>query len=246
MNSQQWQREFAARIRQPEAVALLPGIDAARMAIYEQLFFDNLSSLLGSAFPVSRRILGQACWQALLRAFLAEHVARSPYFLEVSEEFLAWLQQRSAPSPEVPAFLLELAHYEWVELALSVSPEQLPSSGWSALAWPLAYRWPVAQLGPDYQPEEIPASPTCLLVWRDGEEQVRFMQLAPFAYHLAVALQAGQSVEQALRQLAAEHDLNVDEQLTRQVLMLLGDWRSKQIFLPEPEWMAERLGVCSC
>ena len=39
MSGVQQQRDFAARIRQPEAQALLPGITAERMAVYEELCF---------------------------------------------------------------------------------------------------------------------------------------------------------------------------------------------------------------
>ena len=51
------QRDFAARIRQPDAHWLLPGIAAERMAIYEELFFNNVASLVSGAFPVLRGVL---------------------------------------------------------------------------------------------------------------------------------------------------------------------------------------------
>jgi hypothetical protein len=126
----------------------------------------------------------------LLRAFLAEHRASTPYFLEISQEFIAWLQQGYRAEPDDPAFMLELAHYEWVELALDVSDAQLPEHGWSPLAWPLAYRWPVQRIGADYQPAVAPEAPTLLLVYRDAGLKVRFARLAPLAYRL-LALEQG-------------------------------------------------------
>ena len=135
MSGVQQQRDFAARIRQPEAQSLLPGITAERMVVYEELFFNNVASLVGGAFPVLRGVLGVERWQRLLRAFFAEHRASTPYFLEISQEFVAWLQQGYRAEPDDPAFMLELAHYEWVELALDVSDAQLPAQGWSPLAW---------------------------------------------------------------------------------------------------------------
>ena len=111
MSGVQQQRDFAARIRQPEAQSLLPGITAGRMAVYEELFFNNVASMVGGAFPVLRGILGAERWQRLLRAFFAEHQASTPYFLEISQEFIAWLQQGYHAEPDDPAFMLELAHY---------------------------------------------------------------------------------------------------------------------------------------
>lgn len=235
MNGVQLQRDFAARIRQPEVQPLLPGISGERMAIYEELFFNNVASLVGSAFPVLRGVLGGERWQRLLRAFFAEHRASTPYFLEISQEFIAWLQQGYRAEPGDPAFMLELAHYEWVELALDVSDAQLPAQGWSPLAWPLAYRWPVQMIGADYCPTQPPAEPTCLLVWRDRQDQVRFMQLAPFAYQLALRLQAGEPPMQVQLDLAAAHGLAADSGYFDNARVLLDDWQARDIWFPHSE-----------
>ncbi|MBG0838757.1 DUF2063 domain-containing protein [Ectopseudomonas toyotomiensis] len=235
MSGVQQQRDFAARIRQPEAQPLLAGISAERMAIYEELFFNNVASLVGGAFPVLRGILGGERWQRLLKAFFAEHQAGTPYFLEISQEFIAWLQQGYRAESGDPAFMLELAHYEWVELALDVSDAQLPERGWSSLAWPLAYCWPVQKIGVDHCPTQPPAEPTCLLVWRDRQDQVRFMQLTPFAYQLALRLQAGEPPVQARLELATAHGLAADRAYFDNARALLADWQARDIWFPHSE-----------
>ncbi|CAE6909642.1 conserved protein of unknown function [Ectopseudomonas oleovorans] len=229
------QRDFAARIRQPDAHGLLPGIAAERMAIYEELFFNNVASLVSGAFPVLRGVLGAERWQSLVRGFLAEHRAATPYFLEISQEFIAWLQQGYRPEPDDPPFMLELAHYEWVELALDVSEAQLPQRGWSPLAWPLAYVWPVQRIGAEHCPALPPDEPTCLLVWRDGKDQVRFMQLTPFAYQLALRLQAGESPLQAQLALATAAGLAADRSYFANARALLEDWQARDIWFPYTE-----------
>ncbi|MFY1051512.1 DNA-binding domain-containing protein [Ectopseudomonas khazarica] len=229
------QRDFAARIRQPDAHGLLPGIAAERMAIYEELFFNNVASLVSGAFPVLRGVLGAERWQRLVRGFLAEHRAATPYFLEISQEFIAWLQQGYRPEPDDPPFMLELAHYEWVELALDVSEAQLPQRGWSPLAWPLAYVWPVQRIGAEHCPALPPDEPTCLLVWRDGKDQVRFMQLTPFAYQLALRLQAGESPLQAQLALATAAGLAADRSYFANARALLEDWQARDIWFPYTE-----------
>lgn len=244
MSGIELQRAFAARIRDPEGQALLPGIAVERMALYEALFFNNLERLLSSAFPVLRRLLDEPRWRRLVRAFMGGHRCRTAYFLEISQEFLAWLQQGYPTEPGDPPFILELAHYEWVELALDVAEDELPvevSRGellahpprWSALAWPLAYAWPVNRIGVDFQPQTPPAEPTCLLVWRDRNDQVRFMQLAPFAYRLALRLQAGGELsgETLLRELAASCGLTADGHYLEQGRALLDEWRRSHILL---------------
>ena len=226
------QRAFAARIRQPAEQPLLEGVPAERMAVYEALFFNNIEGFISGAFPVLHRLIEANRWQRLVRSFIAEHQSRTPYFLEISQEFLAWLQQGYVAEAGDPPFILELAHYEWVELALDVSEAELPAQGWSPLAWPLAYQWPVQRISADFQPSEPPAEPTCLLVWRDGQDKVRFMQISPFAYQLAARLQAGEASEPALLELAQQYGLNADNAYFNNAKTLLEEWHKQGIWRP--------------
>ena len=230
--SQADQTRFAARIRDPEGVPLLPGVSAARMAVYEQLFFNNLESFLASGFPVLRSLFDDQRWQRLVRSFLSQHRCRTPYFLQIGEEFVDWLAQDFVAEAGDPPFLAELAHYERVELTLDVATDTLPHSGWSPLAWPLAYVWPVQRLGRDHRPAAPPTEPTCLLAWRDRHERVRFQQLSPFAYHLALRLQAGVPSHQALLDLAESSGLAADEHYFASARLLLDDWQRQDIWFP--------------
>ncbi len=189
MNLAEQQRAFAAHLRDPDRVPAPADIEPRRMAIYRELFFNNVVDLLGGAFPVARRILGTDRWRRLVRDFYAGHHAHTPYFLELPREFADWLRARETRVGEEPAFLDELAHYEWVELALSISEVVPPAAvapclspldqplAVSPLAWPLAYRWPVHRLSPEYQPAEPPALPTFLVVYRDAEDTVQFLEI---------------------------------------------------------------------
>ncbi len=183
------QRDFAAHIRDPERHPPPPGVDDRRMAVYRRLFFNNISSLLAGNFPVLRSLYDGQRWQQLVRDFYAEHRCRTPLFPEIAKEFLQYLEQRDT-RPQDPPFMLELSHYEWVELALSLDERELgavpadPDGNLltgcpvlSPLAWPLSYRYPVHLIQPDFQPTEPPAEKTHLLVYRNRRDSVRFMRL---------------------------------------------------------------------
>jgi hypothetical protein len=201
MSLAEQQRAFAAHLRDPDRVPAPADIEPRRMAIYRELFFNNVVDLLGGAFPVARRILGTERWRRLIRGFYAGHHAHTPYFLELPREFAEWLRAREVRAGEEPAFLDELAHYEWVELALSVSEEIPPAAAAptlspldqplavSPLAWPLAYRWPVHQLSPEYQPAEPPELPTFLVVYRDALDTVQFLEIGAETARLLDALE---------------------------------------------------------
>ncbi len=189
------QDALAAYIRDPDANPPPPGIGPRRLKVYRELFFNNVANLLAGNFPVLRRIFGDAGWPALVRGFYRDHDCRTPLFTELPREFLRYLEAR-ADDPAMP-WLRELAHYEWVELALQISEARREDVAHdpdgdllagapapSPLAWPLAYAWPVHRIGPDYRLAAAPAEPTLLLLRREPDGRVSFHGLSPLTFRL--------------------------------------------------------------
>ena len=184
-------------LRDPEHNAPPAEMALARVQVYRELIFHNLSSLLSGTFPVLIKILGDEQWRSLVRIFLRDYRAHTPKFGEIAQEFVEFL---AAEPPALkqgawPPFMVELAHYEWVEMALQQSAAEplVPGDGEhllerplqvSPLAWPLGYAWPVHLVGPDYLPEAPPAQPTLLLVRRAEDWRVKFSELSPLAWRL--------------------------------------------------------------
>ncbi len=213
------EQEFALarHVRDPRTNPPPPDIEDRRLAIYRDLLYNNIESLLSANFPVIRKTLADAQWHALVRAFLADHRCRTPLFTEIGREFIRFLESRQREDSADPPWLAELAHYEWVELALQISDETLPPHDprgdllqgrpqVSPFAWALAYRWPVQRIGPSHRPEHAPAAPTLLLVRRDRDGDVRFAEISPLVYRLLELLgDPGEySGHEALARLAAE------------------------------------------
>ena len=184
------QYAFAQRIRDPENAPAPADIEPRRMKVYEDLFFNNLSSMLAGTFPVLHRILGRVRWNALIRDFMARHQAHTPLFPELPQELLRFLETARANDPDDPPFMHELAHYEWVELALQTATVELDLHGIdpagdllegspavNPLAWPLAYSFPVHRLSPDYAPGTPPPAPTFLVVYRRLDDEVTFREI---------------------------------------------------------------------
>ncbi|WP_454867985.1 HvfC family RiPP maturation protein [Pseudomonas farris] len=193
----QQQNTLTRYLRDPDHSAPPAGMDVARAQVYRDLVFSNLSSLLSGTFPVLVKILGDGEWCSLVRIFLRDYRAQTPKFGEIAQEFVEFLASEPLALSDGawPPFMVELAHYEWVEMALQQSDaEPLPASDAallldrplqvSPLAWPLAYGWPVQLVGPDYQPDTPPVQPTLLLVRRSEDWNVRFSELSPLAWRL--------------------------------------------------------------
>jgi hypothetical protein len=114
---QKKQLAFAAHIRDPQNQLAPSGIEDRRMAIYRELFFNNLHKLISSTFPVLKKLHSNERWRALIREFMVRHNAQTPYFLDIPREFLAFLENEHVADAEDFPFLCELAHYERAELA---------------------------------------------------------------------------------------------------------------------------------
>lgn len=197
------QRDFAAHIRDPDGHPAPVDIEDRRMAIYRRLFFNNLSSLLSGNFPVLRSLYDEGRWAALVREFYSEHRCQTPLFPELAKEFLRYLQDVRGSRQGDPSFMLELAHYEWVELALSLDERELDAVAadpegdllqgrpvLSPLAWVLTYRYPVHRIRTDFQPQQPPVEATHLLVYRDRGENVKFLLLNEVTQSLLRLMQA--------------------------------------------------------
>lgn len=215
------QLRFAAYLRDPGQQPAPARIDERRLQVYRELYFNNIHSLLAANFPVIARTLGERRWRPLVRAFCRGHRARSPLFPEIGQEFIHFLDARPA-APDAP-WLLELAHYEWIELALQISDAPMPPhdpggdllEGVPVLSpWcrALAYQWPVHRIGPDHLPAHLPPQPTLLLASRQADGRIAFSELSPLLYRLLerLELHPGLSGHQQLRALAQEAQLPAD------------------------------------
>ena len=213
------QYQFAAHIRDPEHQPAPDDVEDRRMQIYRELFYNNVEGFLSGTFPVLRKLYNDKAWHKLVRDFFSGHHSSSPLFLEIPREFLGWLESERVREPGDLPFLHELAHYEWVELALSISEETLEQDHvdpegdlmigipvLSPLAWQLSYQYPVHRIGPDFLPQQAGENPTLLVVYRDSADEVGFMEVNPVTKRLLelITEDSNSSGEQLLEQIAAE------------------------------------------
>jgi len=236
------QLEFASYIRDPENNPMPPDVKQQRMAMYRELFFNNIESFLSANFPVIRKILSDTQWFELAQDFFAKHPCKSPYFSEIPEEFLEYLQNERNNPGDLP-FMFELAHYEWVEMALSISKEEVTANNqdWgdllkkriqlSPLAWPLAYQYPVQKISPAFLPDTAPQQPTFLIVYRNLDDEVNFIEITPITYRLLQLIQENEEIltSDCLKQVADELNHPNPEMIIAGGLQILEELAEKTI-----------------
>jgi hypothetical protein len=237
------QAEFSAYIRNSDKNACPADVKPERMQVYRELFFNNIEGFLSSNFPVLNTLFTPEKWQQLVQNFFENHPCTTPYFAEIPEEFLLYLQNERPPTETDYPFMLELAHYEWVEMALAVSTENLPlitesstplqldnKISLSPLAWPLAYQFPVHKISAEYLPFQAPKETSYLVVYRDREDEVNFIELAAMSFQLLQPLQEQELITVAAY-LAKVLPADSPESLQTMALEALQQFVDKQIIL---------------
>lgn len=217
---QQYQLQFTGHIRDPENIARPARVAAKRMRVYREIVYNNLEVSLAGCFPVCKKVFGKRLWHKLVRGFFVHHRSHGPLFRQIPEEFLAFLGQAHliADFPQLPGYLNNLAHYEWIELAVSAAEVDTDwgrinvhgdlLSGKPVLAAAMAllsYDYPVQAISPRFKPGEPLQQAVNLLVFRDAGDQVRFIELNALTARLLSLLQMQDLTgRQALEQIAEE------------------------------------------
>jgi hypothetical protein len=237
------QEIFMEHIRNPDENPPPQGIEDRRLQIYRELFFNNIKGFLSNSFPVLESLYSEQDWNKLARTFFVQYDCQSPYFVDISHEFLAFLQHQYQRNDCDPKFMLELAHYEWVELDISIRKETRIQRYWdgksiigkvtfSELAQLLSYQFPVHQIKPDFQPTES-GDPVYLVVYRNNEYKVNFTSINNVSAHMLTLLQTDtlsiadltSKMSEALPQVPIENVKNqiealVSKLLTQQILCM--------------------------
>jgi hypothetical protein len=120
-------------------------------------------------------------------------------------EFLDYLSFRRTPRDSDFPFLQELADYEWAELAVGIRETQMDDSAidgdgdllhgvpaLSPLTYIGCYRFPVHRIVPKLIPTEPNDTPVHLLVYRNREDEVKFLELNLVAAQLLQRIEANE------------------------------------------------------
>jgi hypothetical protein len=240
---QQVQYQFSGHIRDPENIKIPDDVEQRRMTIYRDLFYNNIEGFLASAFPVLKTITSNERWHSMVRDFIVKHQCKSPLFHEISREFLSYLDDERDLSND-PIFIKSLCHYEWVELALSISDSEVVPVEFDAdvnslslqlntspLAWPLSYPFPVHQISHEFQPQQASETPIFLLVYRSKDDKIVFMELNPVSARLIDLLNTGLTGLQAAEQIAEELQHPNPQVVINGAKMLIDDWLKRGILI---------------
>ena len=190
------QYQFTRHMRDPDHVPAPADIEDRRMEIYRGLLYRNVQGFMANSFPVLRKITSDEDWHKMIRDYFKNHLAHTPLFPKMPQEFLQYLEHER-DTTEDPPYLFELAHYEYAETRASIDMREIDWKGVDTegdlltgipvinpLAWPLCYKYPVHRISNNFLPESEPEQPTYLVVCRDRNDKVGFVELNPVSARL--------------------------------------------------------------
>lgn len=117
---QQYQHQFVDYLRDPDKHKSVPQLLPERSTVYAKLLYSKIEGSLDTCFPISSQLLGAKRWQQLVKTFIKSHQCQSPLYREIPDEFVDYLMNEQTQLV-LPNFILELAHYEWMELVLETA-----------------------------------------------------------------------------------------------------------------------------
>lgn len=201
-------RALSAHLRDPDHSPCPESFDSQAASLYRELLVANFDAALRACFPLWIRCLGESFYMHWRDAFIAEHACRSPFFRQIPDEFMAYLNLHQAQLRQTLPYAPELAHLEWLELALGVAEaegcrenrEDIEAADpWTGALQLnpvhalVQYAYPVQQLllQPDFS-----AAPTLdpqavsLYLYRDRDDIVQMLEPDALSLHLLVTLKA--------------------------------------------------------
>jgi hypothetical protein len=205
-----------------------------RVEVYRSLFRSNIQSFLEQAFPVLHQVLPERWWRREVDGFLEHHQCASPYFHDISMEFIRHSIEHGFVSDQTPDWVIELMHYEWLELHIQTQPDeprnaceltmqsQIKAIDASALQ---VYQYPVHMIGTHYIPDEIPENPTSILMYRNLSDGITFEQLNALSTSLyALITKSPESAETIIKTLAQQTDQMDDASFEASAFAVLEEW----------------------
>jgi uncharacterized protein len=240
------QNVFTQHMRDPENNAGPEGIEDRRLKIYRELVYNNIESFIANSFPVLRKIIKDEQWHKMMRDYVSRHQAHTPLFPKMPQEFIQYLEhERIADEDDYP-FLLELAHYEWIETSISMDVREISYEGIekegdlldgipviSPLVIPLAYQWPVHKISPEFLPDIQPEQATYIIIYRDSHDEVGFIELNPVSAKLIeeCSNNTDQSGRDILLSIAEQLQHPNPDAVINGGLEIMQDFKNKDIIL---------------
>lgn len=136
MSLREWQEHVGTLLLKPTGEAQVGSSadpNASALALYEELLFNTVCGIMETIYPFTHQVLihkqaDESQWRGLVEAYRRACPNRSHSLIGAICDFPAFLGKQPALMAEFP-FIADLAHYEWLEMAVLNDPEPALPAG---------------------------------------------------------------------------------------------------------------------
>lgn len=226
--------------------AVLAGLAPAGVRRYRRLVVQRLRHTIRDFLPRTAARLGSRVFRDEVVAFLEAHASRTPYLRDLPNEFVAWALPRWRARAIAAPDLVDLAHYEALELAVLNDPRggEAPTGRALRLDAALVFDGSTRLARYDHAVHRLPrdpadrtppqAEPTFLLAYRDAADGLQLQELSAWAHRLLGALRGGATVTAALHEVCDRRGNALDERQLAKAAELLADLAQRGVLLGAP------------
>jgi hypothetical protein len=189
-----------------------------RLALYRRLIRNNVTGVTEKMLKRTRARMDSAlpgAFEASFGSFLEEVGPRTHYLRDVPDEFLEWVLPRWKVRTDLPAWISDYARYELAEFQVAAAlapapPEVTEVSPDRPLVFAepvrlMRFAYAVHELSRDDDDRSEPAArASALLVYRDDDHVVQWLELTPFAAAITERLLRGRAIVGAVGDAATE------------------------------------------
>lgn len=238
-------RAFAAKHGiQGEDLDAVEAVGAERFLVYRSLIHNRMRNTIAEFIERTAARLGKTRLRTDFTEWMDQVAAHSPYLRDVPAEFVAWAAPRWLRDDAVPDYLVDLARHELLEYDIRNDHRggESPTGRELALDQPLRfdsaarlmrYAFAVHRLSPDLDDRDMPEqTPTRLLVYRDPQAKVRYLELTALAFAVLEQLfEHHQPVAQGLRRACESLGEPLDDERLAASATLLADLAERGVLL---------------
>ena len=227
-----------------EDLDAIEAVGAERFLVYRSLVHNRMRNAIRDFISRAVSRLGKKRLQADFAAWMEEFAAHSPYLRDVPAEFVAWAAPRWADDEDVPDYLIDLARHELLEYDIlndhrgGEAPTGLPLAldkplRFDGAARLMSYAYAVHTMPQDTQDRSLPEQvSTRLLVYRDADSKVRYLELTPLAHAvLEQLIEHAQPVAEGLRKACDALGEPLDDDRLATSATLLADLAERGVLL---------------
>ncbi len=232
------QTRFATALANLQATVPSELVPTHRFSAYRNNVHSGLRKALGETYPVVKRLVGPAFFDAMAEKFIAKELPASPVLTEYGEEFALLIDEFCSGLSQVP-YLADIARLEWAQQcsyheaeAEPINPQALaamapadvnattfqlhPSLRLLQSPWPIHAIWETNRSDEQVRPVELKGGGQSLMLLRP-QAQVNIHHLLPGGFEFILALQNGESLGTASK-LALANETEFDLASTLQAM----------------------------